>query len=145
MEFIDLGLKSGTLWADRDSGEVSAGMLPKALVPTKAQFVELMEACNRKRVRGGLKLTGPNGNSIVLSLNGYGVPVYDLEASSSDISEGDKRKERVLDRKSAGRGFFRTADWDDRHNVIVVVDGNGYEVRASENPYRFSLRNCKAA
>lgn len=40
-------------------------------IPTKEQFEELLNACRWLWMDGGYKVTGPNGNSIVLPAAGY--------------------------------------------------------------------------
>ena len=86
MNFIDLGLPSGTLWADRNYGAASvehsgklvsiADLGDKAdLLPTEEQLKELLAHCKYHYgemvggdyFHGGVRydiLTGPNGNSI---------------------------------------------------------------------------------
>lgn len=82
MEYVDLGLPSGTLWASdyvKDGDEVLFLPYPEALkydIPTKEQVDELREYCeisikydeddNYVHI-----VLGPNGNSIVFKGHGY--------------------------------------------------------------------------
>lgn len=75
--FVDLGLPSGTLWADENiSGYHSFGdalTVYGTALPSKEQMQELTDQCewtldNQKR---GCRITGPNGNSIYLPASGY--------------------------------------------------------------------------
>lgn len=88
--FIDLGLPSGTKWADRNMGasspekyggyftfdEANGLKFDKdASVPTLTQIKELIDKCKWKWAsRNGIKgyfVTGPNGNAIFLPAAGY--------------------------------------------------------------------------
>ena len=77
--YVDLGLPSNTLWAEKNEGydtklyyrdDVCYGCLP-----TKEQFEELINQCTWKWMDKngvfGYKITGPNGNSIFLPHAGY--------------------------------------------------------------------------
>lgn len=98
---IDLGLSSGTLWADRNVGadrpeaygdyfrydEIKGGMAENKRnvamfvlgeryhTPTFEQINELLEGCNHEWITlndvKGMRITGPNGNSIFLPAAGY--------------------------------------------------------------------------
>ena len=62
LEWIDLGLPSGTLWADKDSRN---GRLEGPIsLPSRAQCIELRDHCRVEFVDGKLKLSGPSGASI---------------------------------------------------------------------------------
>ena len=83
VEFVDLGLPSGTLWAKdylRKDGEIV--YLPyleakKYKIPTKEQFDELINSCSRDNCFNSLKeysgkmFIGRNGNSIQIIKKGY--------------------------------------------------------------------------
>lgn len=75
MKYIDLGLPSGTLWAD--SNENGFYTFDEAVekygdsLPTKEQFKELKNNCRWVWIGGGYKVTGPNGESIVLPYKGH--------------------------------------------------------------------------
>lgn len=73
--WVDLGLPSGTLWADRnedgiysyeEAQEVFGGSLP-----TKAQLEELLRFCEWYKVEGGAMVKGPNGKTITLPAAGH--------------------------------------------------------------------------
>lgn len=74
--FVDLGLPSGTLWRDRNEEggfytyEQAMNIFGDKL-PTKEQLEELKNKCSWRWTGNGYKVTGPNGNSIVLPASGY--------------------------------------------------------------------------
>ncbi len=83
LQFIDLGLPSGKLWAtenikDEDGNEAYVSF-DKAVetfgykLPTEEDWKELFEHCSSKwdEEQKGFVLTGPNGNSIFLPAAGY--------------------------------------------------------------------------
>ena len=89
VQFIDLGLPSGRLWADRNVGSDSTWgtghyyQYDKAMelgisLPTKDDFKELYDNCvwewkeNYFDGVNGYKVIGNNGNSIFLPAAGYG-------------------------------------------------------------------------
>lgn len=75
MNYIDLGLPSGTLWAD--ANEEGFYTFDEAVeiygdsLPTKEQFEELQTHCKWEWNGCGYEVTGPNGNTIVLPAAGY--------------------------------------------------------------------------
>lgn len=89
MEYIDLGLPSGNLWADcnvgtedyRESGkyysydEALKLQTKEELLPSKQDFQELIDHCKWEWKElthcNGYHITGSNGNSIFLSASGY--------------------------------------------------------------------------
>lgn len=75
-EYVDLGLPSGTLWKktnekggyyDYDSAVSKFG----DKLPSKEQWEELKGMCTWTWTGKGYKVTGDNGNSIVLPAAGY--------------------------------------------------------------------------
>lgn len=74
MKYIDLGLPSGTLWADAneddfytfDEGVTKYG----DSLPTSKQWKELKSHCKWEWIGNGYRVTGPNDNSIVLPAAG---------------------------------------------------------------------------
>ena len=73
--YIDLGLPSGTLWkATNESGyydyENAVNKYGTSL-PTKEQLEELKDYCTWKWTENGYKVSGVNGNFIVLPAAGY--------------------------------------------------------------------------
>lgn len=77
MQWIDLGLPSGTLWADRNADgyhtyDEAVSKFGDNL-PSARQMAELMECCGIKwdDERKGISVAGRNGNSIFLPALGY--------------------------------------------------------------------------
>lgn len=76
-EFVDLGLPSGTLWADEN--EMGYFMFDEAIerfgnnTPTIDEFQELFDncTCQWNAQQNGIDLVGKNGNSIFFPANGY--------------------------------------------------------------------------
>lgn len=77
IEFVDLGLPSGTLWKDMDEGgfysynNAIAMQTSVNRVPTKAQWEELCTRCQWIWLGDAYKVVGPNGNFIVFPAHGY--------------------------------------------------------------------------
>ena len=73
--YTDLGLPSGTKWKNNnESGFYTYDDAVRTFgnkLPTKAQLEELQSSCNWTWTSRGYKVTGPNGNSIVLPATGY--------------------------------------------------------------------------
>lgn len=74
--YVDLGLPSKTLWKEvnEDCGLLTykeAVDMYRRSLPTRKQMLELKYKCRWEKADGGFKLTGPNGNSIILPLDGY--------------------------------------------------------------------------
>lgn len=73
---VDLGLPSGTLWKEKDEPgglytyEQAINNFGNKL-PTAKQLQELKEKCRWSWNGRGYKVTGPNGNFIVLPASGY--------------------------------------------------------------------------
>ena len=72
--FVDLGLTSGTKWkAENQSGFYSYDEAITRFgnrLPTKEQWEELEDECSWKWTGSEYKVTGPNGKSITLSVDG---------------------------------------------------------------------------
>ncbi|MBQ4376349.1 MAG: hypothetical protein II793_01475, partial [Bacteroidales bacterium] len=74
--YVDLGLRSGTWWRNQNE-EGGFYTYEQAMnkfgdnLPSKEQFEELKSACRWTWNGSGYKVTGPNGNSIVLPAAGY--------------------------------------------------------------------------
>lgn len=77
VEYVDLGLPSGTLWSstfvkyDTPNGKLPYLEASKMNIPTKDQFIELCNVCNYgyiyNSVRAiGVKFTGPTGKTITI-------------------------------------------------------------------------------
>lgn len=82
VEYVDLGLSSGTLWSSsciRDNSKTRL-VLPyndasKLSIPTKVQYFELCKECvaspfydgrSSDQIRRGIKFIGPSGESIIV-------------------------------------------------------------------------------
>lgn len=73
--YTDLGLPSGTIWKNFNATgfyryDEAVSQLGNRL-PSKAQWEELKAECQWSWTGSGYKVTGPNGNSIVLPADGY--------------------------------------------------------------------------
>ena len=72
--YVDLGLPSGTLWKDKnENGFYDYDAAVRSFgsnLPTKEQLEELKNSCQWSWTGSGYKVTGPNGNSIVLPAAG---------------------------------------------------------------------------
>ena len=73
--FVDLGLPSRTLWKDKNEDvfftyDEAVSHFGSSL-PSKEKFEELKSECKWDWNGSGYKVTGPNGNSIVLPASGY--------------------------------------------------------------------------
>lgn len=73
--FVDLGLPSRTLWKDKNEDvfftyDEAVSHFGSSL-PSKEKFEELKSECKWDWNGSGYKVTGPNGNSIVLPAAGY--------------------------------------------------------------------------
>ena len=73
--YVDLGLPSGTKWKDKNQGGFytydEAVSAFKSKLPTKEKWEELKAFCEWTWTGSGYKVTGENGNSIVLPAAGY--------------------------------------------------------------------------
>lgn len=82
-EYVDLGLPSGTLWAadyvksdDGSRAYIPYGQAEQLNIPTKEQWLELMESCRTGVVQDGDRVSklifkGPNGNILSFETTGY--------------------------------------------------------------------------
>ena len=73
--FVDLGLPSGTKWKTQNQSgfytyDEAVAQFGNRL-PTKDQLDELTIECSWEWTGNGYKVTGPNGNSIVLPAEGF--------------------------------------------------------------------------
>lgn len=134
-KFIDLGLPSGTLWADaNEEGYFSFDEAKKKFgdsVPSIELWDELREECDWKwdKEKNGYTVTGPNGNSIFLPAAGYRYDSFLGPASSggyywsSSLGAGTSR--------NVGGVYFDSGyvgrDYEDRydgHSVRLVKISN---------------------
>lgn len=74
-EYVDLGLPSGTYWNAKSEGKLydydSAIKLFGQGMPSLEQFDELVQYCSWTWIGNGYKVLGSNGNSIILSAEGW--------------------------------------------------------------------------
>ncbi len=87
-DYVDLGLTSGTKWKvvnelnpqDSEHGFYTYDEAVSAFgenLPTKEQWMELVNECTWKWTGMGYKVIGSNGNSIILPAAGYHDDFYD--------------------------------------------------------------------
>ena len=142
MQFIDLSLPSGTLWANANSEPCTNSGMPKKHIPTREQWTELFRHCSQESIETKkgtvIRLTGKNGNSIELPLEGYMVPVY-----NSNPSDEEKDRPRLYRCEKFGKGFYCTCDRKNWNRVIFSFNEDKYESYASENFFKFSVRTVK--
>lgn len=136
VKYVDLGLSSGTLWAECNVGAKTVSDCGKYLtfedanmytLPTKEQFEELIRECEWKWTGCGYWVTGRNGNKIFLPAAGFrdGTSVDDLGTSgyvwSSTLDAGSPYFARGLYFNSTEA----TVNYNDRYY--------GFSVRAVLN------------
>ena len=80
--YVDLGLSSGTLWKkSNEGGDFALYTFDEAIkdfgksLPTEKQLIELKSECDWSWIGNGYKVTGPNGNSIILPAAGSRGPL----------------------------------------------------------------------
>lgn len=130
LEYVDLGLPSGTLWKNTNEEDLctydeAIGRYGNML-PTKEQFEELIAKCQWTWTGSECRITGPNGYSIVLPALGY------------KSSYGDTCNEG-----SYGYYWSSTTDWEDqawdlyfnseREDVSLSNYGDAQSVRLVKN------------
>ena len=136
INYIDLGLPSKTLWADKnigaekpeDYGEYySFDDAQKYDCPTKEQFKELVEYCNWKWVTykntNGYLVIGKNGNSIFLPAGARG-------ASYSGVGSYGIYWSNTLD--SSTCGHLLNFDSDNIYLENICNRYGGFSVRTCE-------------
>lgn len=137
LEFVDLGLPSGTKWAENflmeDNGVSYLPYKDAALmnIPTKEQWDELWSSCQWKYdlddSRELLKAycVGPNGNVIVFETTGY------IEAVS--ISHSYLVKFWIKDCR----------DVDEKHSATIFFGGTNNRRRGLENATSDLFSGCR--
>lgn len=133
MNFIDLGLPSGTLWAEANEEEYytfpdAVAMFGKSL-PTKAQWEELKETCRWNwDKKTGCTLIGPNGNKLNIPAVGY----YNCDGEFRGKGE-------------YGEYWTSTDNVNNPMNAwIFDIEANLYVCDLSFNCYRLSVRLVKS-
>lgn len=131
--FIDLGLPSGTCWAQPSTSlysyEDAKSLINNTGVslPTTAQYRELIDKCKWRWIGTGFRVTGPNGNSLFFAANG------------AEFGDGSKAKK-------GKRGYYWTSDAYfilgiyDSGEVLLQVHTNSSTKMRSE---KFSYCLCK--
>ena len=124
--YTDLGLPSGTIWKNFNAtgfytSDEAVSQFGNRL-PTKKQWDELKAECQWSWNGSGYKITGPNGNSIVLPASGYRYCDGSVDSVGSDGGYWSSTPEGS---DSAGILYFNSGG--------VRVDGshrcNGLSVR----------------
>ena len=128
VNYVDLGLPSGTLWSDdcvMKEGEVlywSYGEARKQSIPTKEQFNELLKNCEWRCAREGellvAKCIGPSGN--VLRFRGDGKLEGDVCTNNNVVyfwllsdTEGENSNQRTA-------GFIRLNNEQTRLSPVPI-------------------------
>ena len=116
--YVDLGLSSGTYWKEtNESGfynyENAVSKFGNKL-PTKEQLEELKNECEWTWIGSGYKVTGPNGESIILPAAGYrtcGGDVYNVGTYGSYWSSTPRDSDDTwyLDFRSSGVNMYSVA------------------------------------
>ena len=127
--YTDLGLPSGTLWKDFNATgfytyDEAVSQFGNRL-PTKAQWEELKAECQWSWVGSGYKVTGSNGNSIVLPVSG----MRDCSGKSGD--DGHYWSSMKIDSEFAWSLSFSSDN-------VTMSNGyfrcRGFSVRLVQNP-----------
>ena len=115
--FIDLGLPSGTCWAQPSTSlysyEDAKSLINNTGVtlPTTAQYRELIDNCKWRWIGTGFRVTGPNGNSIFFAANG------------AEYGDGSKAKK-------GKRGYYWTSD---AYFVLGIYDSGTVQLQVITN------------
>lgn len=138
INYIDLGLPSKTLWADRnigaekpeDYGEYyNFDAAQKYNCPTKEQFKELVEYCDWKWVTynniNGYLVIGKNGNSIFLPAGGH---------FENDL---------CYDEGCIGRYWSSILYNSTRGHSLDLINGYITPIGSNRRYYGFSVRSVK--
>lgn len=132
LEYVDLGLPSGTLWKkSNEEGDYALYTYYEAVrkfgnnLPTMQQLEELKSICTWTWARNGYKVIGPNGNSIYLPAAGYryGSDVYGVQYTGSywSATKDYRNNARYLYFDSSG-AYMLYGNRDLGHSVRLVKD-----------------------
>lgn len=128
MNYIDLGLPSGTLWADtNEDGYYTFEEAVKKYgdrLPTKEQLEELEYKCQWEWIGSECKVTGPNGNSMILPASGY---------RYSDGNVGGV----------GSVGYWSSTPYDSDDAWFLYFDSSGAYVYLDKRCFGFSVRLVK--
>lgn len=115
--YIDLGLPSGTLW--RNNNETSHMAYEDAVsqygnnMPTSNQFRELITKCQWVWTGNGYRITGPNGNYIILPASGW--PMQDN-----------------LNNRKGTAGVYFSSD----NNELIFIENSGAQISENRNKWK---------
>lgn len=134
INYVDLGLPSGTLWGDKnadhnDIDNIYHYSYDSAIerfgnkLPTKEQLNELRRLCHWEWMRNGYKITGPNGNFIFLPASG----MCDSDGLSVDNN------------KYAGFYWLSASNSSDNVNMLYFHENNVCEYEYYRN-FQLSVR-----
>lgn len=140
MEYIDLGLPSGNLWATCNVGanefyeygkyynyqESLKIQTKEGILPSKEDFQELIKYCNWEYQNTEYKITGPNDNNIHLPITGY----YDksLRYATNEI------------------GYYWSStlnSFDNRYACCLHLDHNYHYVNWNAHRFKHTIRLIK--
>lgn len=128
--YVNLGLPSNTCWAKPSSSLYSyldAKSLTGGVLPSRAQYRELIDMCKWTWTGGGYSVVGPNGNSLYFPANG---------AEFGDGSKARKGK----------RGYYWTSD---PYSILGLYDNGDVIIQSHVNsstksrPEKLSYCLCK--
>lgn len=132
--FADLGMPSGRLWATgnapgkyryEEAREKFGDLLPKESAMT--ELLEECDVCYNGDGQKSVKITGPNGNSIILPLEGY-------ELENKEIKT-----------YSANEGYYWTRRKDKKktnHSYALYLSAFLNEHRTYDTSLLLSVRPC---
>jgi len=142
VEWVDLGLPSGRLWAKEnaegyynfdDAVDTFGDYLPKG-----AAFAELIEECRVEwnSSKKGLDITGPNGNKIFLPALGY----RSTSGSVSDVEESGRYWSRMPYVPNS-KSFAPYSQTNARY--LYFSSGGVYPLNSDYRASRFSVRPAR--
>ena len=129
MNYIDLGLPSGTLWAE--SNEEGHYEFDEAVnkyrnsIPTFEHLTELKNQCRWEWNGGGYNVTGPNGNSIVLPADGY------------------RYSDDVVDYVGTYGCYWSSTPYDSDNSLYISIRPGGVGLFVGDRCYGKSVRLIK--
>ena len=140
MEFINLGLPSGTLWAtENEAGYHQFDEAVKTfgdMLPSADAWQELFDQCRRKwdDDRRGYVLTGPNGKRLFLPADGW----QDRKEETKDLKD-----KGIHDIGNFGI-YWSSSPYDMDHSLnIGFASGNVNPTSNYNRLVSFSVRLCK--
>ena len=129
-QYVDLGLPSGTLWKDGNESTVVYTYMDALdqfgdKLPTLEQFQELKANCTWTWTGKGYKVTGANGNSIILPVTG-----------SSDCDG------TVSDAKNSG-SYWSSTPYDSKKAWFLGFGQGGANIHNAKHCYGRAVRLVK--